>query len=194
MKKRNVVVIVLIIALLLMGSAYAAWTDTVSVVVNAESATLNVLITDRVQSATATTSSTGVVHSTVAHDFVAPGQKVVTETVTNFIPGETIEIVYTIENDGTLPVDLTALTLTRTDTELPVNVSWTIQKFDGLDNLEASDSGTGTDTTFVGIDLNAAGDYCVLTLQMIIDDVAAPGPYTTVQSAAFSIALDYTQK
>ena len=200
MKKRNVVVIVLIIALLLMGSAYAAWTDSVSVTVNADSATLNVKIVERTSATVTSASGSTYEHSTIGTPTPATivstvGTETVTEDITNMVPGETVTFVYRIENLGTLDVDLTGVTVNHTLTTLPLNVTWTVQQYDSSDVLEGSDTGSGTDTAFTNIDLVDVGDYCVLTLEVAIDESSGTvGPFETVQSGSLTVSLDYTQK
>lgn len=195
MKKRNAIVIVLIIALLLMGSAYALWTDDVSVTVNATSATMEVLITER--TVTDTTSTT----SKIANVSVAGGVATVTETVTTFVPGETLTLTYKIENMGSIDVELTSLIMDTDDAATldEVTLTWTMNEYQsgvlvagsatGTGLLESLDDAALTISSII-ISPSASTDYCELVLELSMDDT---GDYSTARTTTFTITPEYTQ-
>ncbi len=207
MKKRNIVVVVLVIALLLMGSAYALWTDSVVVEVTAQSATMDVQIVERTESVT-TTSSYGVntalgTPSPATIDVSAP-TAAVSESITNFIPGDTVTLTYKIMNTGSIDVLLTGVNISFPGTaqtlQALTQLNWTIDEYVGT-TLTDSTSGSGTlssiatsvTTTGDGVEILAGtSDYCLLTLEMYIDDVSGI-PYSTEKETSFTITPVFTQ-
>ena len=207
MKKRNIVVVVLVIALLLMGSAYALWTDSVVVEVTAQSATMDVQIVERTESVT-TTSSYGVntvlgTPSPATIDVSEP-TATVSESITNFIPGDTVTLTYKIVNTGSIDVLLTGVNIafpgTAQSLQALTQLNWTIDEYVGA-TLTDSTSGSGTlssiatsvTTTGDGVEILAGtSDYCLLTLEMYIDDVSGI-PYSTEKETSFTITPVFTQ-
>ncbi len=207
MKKRNIVVVVLVIALLLMGSAYALWTDSVVVEVTAQSATMDVQIVERTESVT-TTSSYGVntvlgTPSPATIDVSEP-TATVSESITNFIPGDTVTLTYKIVNTGSIDVLLTGVNIafpgTTQSLQALTQLNWTIDEYVGA-TLTDSTSGSGTlssiatsvTTTGDGVEILAGtSDYCLLTLEMYIDDVSGI-PYSTEKETSFTITPVFTQ-
>ncbi|MBN2878658.1 MAG: hypothetical protein JXN65_03415 [Clostridia bacterium] len=210
MKKRNVVVVVLVIALLLMGSAYALWTDSVTVNVTAQSATMDVLINYRSVSVAPTGSLP------VVTDIGTPSPAVidaanttdaVQETITNFIPGDTVTLTYRIINDGTIDVLLTGFNISFAgtsvqDLQADTHLTWTMTGFVG--GL-ATDTATGSgqlNAIATTVDVEASGavieipagtaDYCELTLVFYINDSTGI-PYSTVKETVFTVEPVFRQ-
>ncbi len=206
MKKRNMVVIVLIIALLLMGSAYALWTDHVEVVVTANSATMDVLITERTSATVTQTHGRDIVTTISASSITAPGNQTATVTLDNFIPMETVALVYKIENMGSIDVELYEIAVSKNasnDLLSPKTiVNWTIQKKDaGGSDIGSPVSGSDTVDNLVGTIAVAANsielagsttDYLELELEMYINDSTGV-PYSAVQETVFTIQPRFVQ-
>jgi len=210
MKKRNVVVVVLVIALLLMGSAYALWTDSVTVNVTAQSATMDVLINYRSASVAPTgtlpvatsigTSNPGTIDAANTTDSVQ-------ETITNFIPGDTVTLTYRIINDGTIDVLLTGFNVSFAgtsvqDLQADTHLTWTMTGFVGG---SATDTATGSgqlNAIATTVDVEASGavieipagtaDYCELTLVLYINDTTGI-PYSTVKETVFTVEPVFRQ-
>jgi len=108
MKKSRLIIIVAIVALLVVGGAYAAWTARTTVSVNASAGELDVAI-----SAT----SVGKVSEYVAfaknNISVSEDKKAATVTIENLYPGAEANATITITNTGTIPVKLSGCTQER---------------------------------------------------------------------------------
>ena len=207
MKKRNIVVIVLIIALLLMGSAYALWTDSVSVEVTAQSATMDVQIVERTEDVTPPTGLNVITEigtpSPATISSTSPTDSV-TESITNFIPGDTVTLTYKIENEGSIDVLLTGVNIAypgATQTLQGITVmNWTLTEYvSGSAGDSISGGGTlgsiatSTDTSGDGVGILAdTSDYCLLTLEVYINDTTGV-PYTTVRETSFTVTPVFTQ-
>lgn len=207
MKKRNIVVAVLVIALLLMGSAYALWTDSVTVQVTAQSATMDVQIVDRTENLVPPAGLQIVTElgtpSPATIDAANPTDSV-QESITNFIPGDTVTLTYKIVNQGSIDVLLTGINIaypgaTQTLQALTY-LDWTMTEYvSGVAADTISGSGhlgsitTSVDTSGDGLEILAAtADYCLLTLEIYIDD-ATGVPYSTVKETSFSVTPVFTQ-
>jgi len=208
MKKRNVVVVVLVIALLLMGSAYALWTDSVTVNVTAQSATMDVLINYRAVSV----APTGTLP--VVTDIGAPIPAVidatnttdsVEETITNFIPGDTVTLTYRIINDGSIDVLLTGFNITfdgasAQDLKNDTHLTWTMTGYAGgsptstaTGNGQLNLIATTVDVESSGIEILAGtADYCELTLVFYINDSTGI-PYSSVKETVFTVEPVFRQ-
>ncbi|MEX1376317.1 MAG: hypothetical protein AB1Z23_02475 [Eubacteriales bacterium] len=105
MKKSRLVVIGIVAALLLTGIAFAAWTASVDVNVNAKSGELNVEIVDK---------AVGAVSDYVVFAegdvVISSDKKSATVSIDNMYPGAEAVFTVKVENVGTLPVDLSKLT------------------------------------------------------------------------------------
>lgn len=196
MKKRNVVVIVLIIAMLLMGSAYALWTDSVSIDVTAKSASMDVKIVGRTADNTST-SDIGQIAAVAAID-PTTGVDTVSEVITRFIPGETMQFVYTIQNKGTINVKLTGFNFadadgaSNGDLRAVTHVTWLFD--DGAVTSTGNDLiGNIGNTTIAENIVLTPGDTCTLTLDVKIQDPSPNTPYTYEKQSVFTISPQFVQ-
>ena len=101
MKKSRLIVIGIVAALLLTGIAFAAWTASVDVNVNAKSGELNVEITDKAVGAVS-----DYVVFTLGDIVVSGDKKSATVSIDNMYPGAEAVFTVKVENVGTLPVEL----------------------------------------------------------------------------------------
>lgn len=104
MKKRSLVIIGVVAALLLMGVAFAAWTASVDVNVNAKSGELDVEITK-----TKVVSVSEYVNFAKKNIVVSEDNKTATVTIDNLYPGSEAVFTIQVKNTGTLPIELTQL-------------------------------------------------------------------------------------
>ena len=105
MKKTKLIVISIVIALLLVGAAYAAWTAQTNVTVNAGSGELNVDITD-----TSVESVSNGVEFSSSSILISEDKKSATVSIGNMYPGSSVEFSTIISNTGTIPVELDRIT------------------------------------------------------------------------------------
>ena len=188
-----------------MGSAYALWTDSVTVQVTAQSATMNVQIVDRTEDITAAAGSvvTELGSPTPATIDAANPTESVSESITNFIPGDTVTLEYKIVNDGSIDVLLSGINIAFSGTQTLQSLAyltWTMTEYvggvpgdtiSGADHLDAIT--TSVDTSGDGLEILAGtADYCILTLELYIDD-ASGVPYTTVKETTFTITPVFQQ-
>ncbi|MEX1377179.1 MAG: hypothetical protein AB1Z23_06860 [Eubacteriales bacterium] len=209
MKKRNVVIIVLLIALLLMGSAYALWTDSVTVEVTAQSATMDVQIVERTENITPPSGLSVITYLDApvpATINAANPTSSVTEGIVNFIPGDVVTLTYKIENRGTIDVLLTGVNITypgATQTLQSLTLlDWTLTEYvggvatgdsiSGSGHLGTITANTNASASNVGILANAATDYCLLTVEVQIDDPSGV-PYSSVLETSFTVTPVFTQ-
>jgi predicted ribosomally synthesized peptide with SipW-like signal peptide len=108
MKKSRLVIIVAIIALLVVGGAYAAWTSRTTVSVNASSGELDVAI-----SATSVGKVSEYVEFAKNNISVSEDKKAATVSIENLYPGAEANATITITNTGTIPVKLSGCTQER---------------------------------------------------------------------------------
>lgn len=108
MKKSRLIIIVAIVALLVVGGAYAAWTSRTTVSVNASSGEMDVAIS---------ASSVGKVSEYVVFGkgdiSVSEDKKAATVTIANLYPGAEANATIVITNTGTIPVKLSGATQER---------------------------------------------------------------------------------
>lgn len=108
MKKSRLIIIVAIVALLVVGGAYAAWTARTTVSVNASSGEMDVAIS---------AASVGKVSEYVVFGkgdiTVSEDKKAATVTIANLYPGAEANATITITNTGTIPVKLSGATQER---------------------------------------------------------------------------------
>jgi len=105
MKKSRLIVIGLVAALLLTGIAFAAWTASVDVNVNAKSGELDVQITSR-----NVVSASDYVKFSRKNIEISEDKKTATVSIDNLYPGSEAVFTVNVKNVGTLPVELTKLT------------------------------------------------------------------------------------
>ncbi len=205
MKKRNIVVVVLVISLLLMGSAYALWTDSVTVQVTAQSATMDVQIVDRTENVSAAVGSVVTELGTPTPGTIdaANPTESVSESITNFIPGDTVTLEYKIVNKGSIDVLLTGINIAFSGTQTLQSLAylnWTMTEYVGGLPVDSISGSGHLDTITTSVDtsgdsvaiLSGTADYCLLTLELYIDDVSGV-PYTTVKETTFTITPVFTQ-
>lgn len=108
MKKSRLIIIVAIVALLVVGGAYAAWTSRTTISVNASSGEMDVAI-----SATAVGKVSEYVAFTKNNIVVSEDKKAATVTIENLYPGAEANATITITNTGTIPVKLSGCTQER---------------------------------------------------------------------------------
>jgi predicted ribosomally synthesized peptide with SipW-like signal peptide len=123
MKKTKLIIIVAIVALLVVGGAYAAWTSRTTISVNASSGEMDVAI-----SSTAVGKVSDYVVFGKGNISVSEDQKAATVTIENLYPGAEANATIVITNTGTIPVKLSGATQerisainTQTNKELPAS-------------------------------------------------------------------------
>lgn len=104
MKKSKLIVIGVVAAMMLAGIAFAAWTASVDVNVNAKSGELNVEITDK-----GVGSVSDYIVFTVGDVVISGDKKSATVSIDNMYPGAEAVFTVKVENVGTLPVELSKL-------------------------------------------------------------------------------------
>lgn len=107
MKKKKIMMIGIVAALVLMGVAFAAWTANVDVNVNAKSGELDVEIVK-----TKVLSSSDYVSFAGKNILVSEDKKTATVSMDNLYPGGEAVFTIQVKNTGTLPIELTSLTHT----------------------------------------------------------------------------------
>ena len=108
MKKSRLIIIVAIVALLVVGGAYAAWTSRTTVSVNASSGEMDVAI-----SATSVGKVSEYVVFAKNNVTVSEDKKAATVTIENLYPGAEANATIVITNTGTIPVKLSGCTQER---------------------------------------------------------------------------------
>lgn len=108
MKKTKLIIIVAIVALLVVGGAYAAWTSRTTVSVNASSGELDVAI-----SATSVGKVSEYVVFAKNNISVSEDKKAATVSIENLYPGAEANATIVITNTGTIPVKLSGCTQER---------------------------------------------------------------------------------
>ena len=183
MKKSRLIIIVAIVALLVVGGAYAAWTSRTTVSVNASSGEMDVAI-----SATSVGKVSEYVVFAKNNITVSEDQKAATVSISNLYPGAEANATITITNTGTIPVKLSGCTQERisaVDTKTNNALSATdagmlIVKYNATavtktGQVKASDSSSATTATLFS---NAnmvieAGQTVTFDMQIMLDKNAA---------------------
>jgi len=182
-KKSRLIIIVAIVALLVVGGAYAAWTSRTTVSVNASSGEMDVAI-----SATSVGKVSEYVVFAKNNITVSEDKKAATVTISNLYPGAEANATITITNTGTIPVKLSGCTQERisaVDTKTNNALSATdagmlIVKYNATavtktGQVKASDSSSATTATLFS---NAnmvieAGQTVTFDMQIMLDKNAA---------------------
>jgi predicted ribosomally synthesized peptide with SipW-like signal peptide len=108
MKKSKLIIVVAIVALLVVGGAYAAWTSRTTISVNASSGEMDVAI-----SATSVGKVSEYVVFAKNNITVSEDKKAATVSIENLYPGAEANASITITNTGTIPVKLSGCTQER---------------------------------------------------------------------------------
>lgn len=118
MKKSSFIAMVLVVALVLMGAGYAAWTDRLSINTEIKTGYLDVSFAD----AATFTNVSELVTTSVAYsqDWNDPGATadqnnwdIANVSIGNMYPGATADVTLKMTNNGTIPVGMNAITDTR---------------------------------------------------------------------------------
>lgn len=183
MKKSKLIIIVAIVALLVVGGAYAAWTSRTTVSVNASSGEMDVAI-----SATSVGKVSEYVVFAKNNITVSEDKKAATVSISNLYPGAEANATITITNTGTIPVKLSGCTQERissvdTKTNKPLSATdagMLIVKYNATavtktGQVKASDSSSATTATLFS---NAnivieAGQTVTFDMQIMLDKNAA---------------------
>jgi predicted ribosomally synthesized peptide with SipW-like signal peptide len=108
MKKSKLIIVVAIVALLVVGGAYAAWTSRTTISVNASSGEMDVAISSTAVGKVSEYVVFGKNNITVSED-----KKAATVTIENLYPGAEANATIVITNTGTIPVKLSGATQER---------------------------------------------------------------------------------
>ena len=183
MKKSKLIIIVAIVALLVVGGAYAAWTSRTTVSVNASSGEMDVAI-----SATSVGKVSEYVVFAKNNITVSEDQKAATVSISNLYPGAEANATITITNTGTIPVKLSGCTQerisavdTKTNKELSAtDAGMLIVKYNATavtktGQVKASDSSSSkTATLFSNANMVIeAGATVTFDMQIMLDKNAA---------------------
>ena len=183
MKKSKLIIIVAIVALLVVGGAYAAWTSRTTVSVNASSGEMDVAI-----SATSVGKVSEYVVFAKNNITVSEDKKAATVSIANLYPGAEANATITITNTGTIPVKLSGCTQerisavdTKTNKELSAtDASMLIVKYNATavtktGQVKASDSSSSkTATLFSNANMVIeAGATVTFDMQIMLDKNAA---------------------
>ena len=183
MKKSKLIIIVAIVALLVVGGAYAAWTSRTTVSVNASSGEMDVAI-----SATSVGKVSEYVVFAKNNITVSEDKKAATVSIANLYPGAEANATITITNTGTIPVKLSGCTQERisaVDTKTNKDLSATdagmlIVKYNATavtktGQVKASDSSSSkTATLFSNANMVIeAGATVTFDMQIMLDKNAA---------------------
>lgn len=196
MKKSKLVIIVAIVALLVVGGAYAAWTSRTTVSVNASSGELDVAI-----SATSVGKVSEYVVFAKNNISVSEDKKAATVSIANLYPGAEANATITITNTGTIPVKLSGCTherISAVDTKTNKALSATdagmmIVKYNATavtktGQVKASDSSAAASATLFS---NAnmvieAGQTVTFDLQIMLDKNAADSTENALYTFKFT--------
>lgn len=107
MKKIKLMIIGTLFALMITGVAYASWTDSANISVNAASGELNIEIT-----ASRIDSKSNNIHFSSSDISISADKKSANVNISNGYPGAAAEYTMTITNTGSLPVRLDRVTHT----------------------------------------------------------------------------------
>ena len=196
MKKSRLIIIVAIVALLVVGGAYAAWTSRTTISVNASSGEMDVAI-----SATAV----GKVSEYVVFDknniSVSEDKKAATISIKNLYPGAEANATITITNTGTIPVKLSGATHERIsavstkDNNKPLSATdaaMLLVKYNATGNtkggqVKASDTTSSANATlFANANMVIeAGQTVTFDLQILLDKDAGDGTENALYTFKF---------
>ena len=183
MKKSKLIIIVAIVALLVVGGAYAAWTSRTTVSVNASSGEMDVAI-----SATSVGKVSEYVEFAKNNISVSEDQKAATMSIANLYPGAEANATITITNTGTIPVKLSGCTQERisavdTKTNKPLSatdagmllVKYNATAVTKTGQVKASDSSTAATATLFSTAnmVIEAGATVTFDMQIMLDKNAA---------------------
>ncbi|WP_286724922.1 hypothetical protein [Pelotomaculum sp. PtaB.Bin117] len=111
MKNVKLLSLVMVVALVLMGAAYAAWSEDITINGNVQTGYLDTVFTAAASNDTGTTVDPGKTidagRTEVPTVIGADGVKDFEVAVTNGYPGYNATVDYTIKNNGTIPVRVT---------------------------------------------------------------------------------------
>ncbi len=196
MKKSKLVIIVAIVALLVVGGAYAAWTSRTTVSVNASSGEMDVAI-----SATSVGKVSDYVVFAKNNITVSEDKKAATVTIENLYPGAEANATITITNTGTIPVKLSGCTQerlsaidTRTNKALSAaDAGMLIVKYSATavtktGQVKASDSSAAaTATLFSNANMVIeAGQTITFDMQILLDQNAGDGTEKALYTFKFT--------
>jgi predicted ribosomally synthesized peptide with SipW-like signal peptide len=182
MKKSRLIIIVAIVALLVVGGAYAAWTSRTTISVNASSGEMDVAI-----SSTAVGKVSEYVVFGKGNIAVSEDKKAATVTIANLYPGAEANATIVITNTGTIPVKLSGATQerisaidTRTNKALSTTAAgMLIVKYNATavtkaGQVKASDSSSSTTATLFpsAVMVIEAGQTIQFDMQITLDENA----------------------
>ena len=196
MKKSRLIIIVAIVALLVVGGAYAAWTARTTVSVNASSGEMDVAI-----SATSVGKVSEYVAFSKGNISVSDDKKAATISIENLYPGAEANATIVITNIGTIPVKLSGCTQERisaVDTRTNKALSTTdagmlIVKYNATavtktGQVKASDSSAAqTATLFPTANMVIeAGQTVTFDMQILLDQNAGDGTEKALYTFKFT--------
>ena len=196
MKKSRLIIIVAIVALLVVGGAYAAWTARTTVSVNASSGEMDVAI-----SATSVGKVSEYVSFSKGNISVSDDKKAATISIENLYPGAEANATIVITNIGTIPVKLSGCTQERisaVDTRTNKALSTTdagmlIVKYNATavtktGQVKASDSSAAqTATLFPTANMVIeAGQTVTFDMQILLDQNAGDGTEKALYTFKFT--------
>jgi hypothetical protein len=183
MKKSRLIIIVAIVALLVVGGAYAAWTTRTTVSVNASSGEMDVAI-----SATSVGTVSQYVVFSSSNIVVSTDKKAATVSIANLYPGAEANATVVITNTGTIPVKLSGATQERisavdTKTNAPLSATdaaMLIIKYNATavtktGQVKASDSSSAATVTLfpTAVMVIEPGQTITFDMQIMLDKNAA---------------------
>ena len=196
MKKSRLIIIVAIVALLVVGGAYAAWTARTTVSVNASSGEMDVAI-----SATSVGKVSEYVSFAKGNISVSEDKKAATISIENLYPGAEANATIVISNTGTIPVKLSGATQERisaVDTRTSKALSATdagmlLVKYNATavtksGQVKASDSSSAqTATLFPAANMVIeAGQTITFDMQILLDQNAGDGTEKALYTFKFT--------
>jgi len=179
MKKTRLIIIIAIVALLLVGGAYAAWTSRATVSVNASSGEMDIAI-----SSTAVGKVSEYVVFGKGNIVVSDDKKAATVSISNLYPGAEANATIVITNTGTIPVKLSGVTQERisavnTETNKPLSttaagmlvIKYGATAVTKTGQIKATDSSSASPATLFGTTsmVIEAGQTVTFDLQILLD-------------------------
>jgi len=195
MKKSKLIIIVAIVALLLVGGVYAAWTSRTTLSVNASSGEMDVAITS---------TSVGDVSEYVVFDkndiSVSQDKKAATITIENLYPGAEANATIVITNTGTIPVKLSGamqeyISAVNTETNEALSeedadmliVKYNATAVTKTGQVKASDTSSATTTLFSNTDMVIeAGKTIQFDIQILLDKNAGDSTENALYTFMFT--------
>jgi len=196
MKKSRLIIIVAIVALLVVGGAYAAWTARTTVSVNASAGELDVAI-----SATSVGKVSTYVVFSKENITVSEDKKAATVSIENLYPGAEANATVVITNTGTIPVKLSGCTQerlsavnTKTNKALSTaDAGMLIVKYNATavtktGQVKAADtSASATATLFANANMVIeAGQTVTFDMQILLDQNAGDGTENALYTFKFT--------